>query len=327
MDKLFNLPKVSFIVICHNFESYILDCLKSIKKQSYKNIEIIVVDDVSTDKSPQIIEEFAKKNNAVFIKNPRNIGQLASFLEGLKYATGEFVCQIDGDDVLFGDYATVHVDVHLNINVAMTSSGQIDIDDKNIIHSFGSGESPQNKEETIELEEKNYKELQEYCYLKAKKESGYSVKILPREKYNFATWHWSPTTSAMMRKSVCDMLLLLKNPEEIKITADKLVFSFVHLIGSSALIDKPLYAYRRHKSNYSLANPIMGSHRYLKTKTQNNYIRNNMLIRQTILGFILGNYNYFCEKLNKANVKYLIKKIIFSIDFTTLKSAIKSLFM
>lgn len=327
MNKLFNLPKVSFIVVCHNFESYILDCLKSIKNQSYKNLEVIVIDDVSSDKSPEIIQEFAKKNNFIFIKNSKNIGQLASFLEGLKYATGEFVCQIDGDDVLFEDYAVVHVDSHLNANVAMTSCGQIDIDEKAVIHSFNSAESPESKEETLELDEKTYKELEEYCYLKAKKESDYSVKVLPREKYNFATWHWSPTTSAMMRKSVCEFLLLLKNPEEIKITADKLVFSFVHLIGSSALISKPLYAYRRHKSNYSLTNPVMGSHRYLKTKTQNNYIRNNMLIRQVLLGFILANYSYFCEKLNKANVKCLIKKIVFSIDFSTLKSAIKSLFM
>lgn len=327
MNKLFDLPKVSFIVVCHNFEDYILECLKSIKNQSYKNTEIIIVDDVSTDKSHEIIEEFAKKNGAVFIKNPRNIGQLASFLEGLKYANGEFVCQIDGDDVLFEDYALVHVDTHLNANVAMTSSGQIEIDEKDVIHSFNSAESSQNIEETIELEEKNYKELQEYCYLKAKKVSGYSVKVLQREKYNFATWHWSPATSAMLRKSVCEMLLLLKNPEEIKITADKFIFSFAHLIGSSALIDKPLYAYRRHKSNYSLANPVMGSHRYLKTKTQNNYIRNNMLIRQAMFSFIVDNYSYFCEKLNKANVRYLIKKIVFSIDFTTLKSAIKSLFM
>lgn len=328
MNKLFNLPKVSFIVICHNFEGYISDCLKSIKSQNYKNIEIIVVDDFSQDNSSKIIEDFTKKNhhNVKFIQNQKNIGQLASFLEGLKYATGEFVCSIDGDDILFEDYASVHIDAHLNTNVALTSCKPIDIDEKSVIHSVNSSEFPI-KKSSVELEYKNYKELEEYCYAKDVKKLKTEVKILSRKKYNFATWHWSPTTSAMLRKSVCELLLYVKEPENIKITADKFIFSFAHLIGSSALIDKPLYAYRRHKTNYSLANQVMGSCRYLRTKTQKNYIRNNMFIRQTMLVFVLANYRVFSEKLNKANVKYLIKKIVFSVDFATLKSAIKSLFI
>lgn len=328
MENLFNLPKISFVVVSHNFEAYILDCLNSIKNQSYKNFEIVVVDDVSSDNTIQIIEDFIKNNQSIpikFIKNTENVGQLASFLRGLSLVSGEFVSQIDGDDVLFEDYALVHIEAHLNTSVALTSCQHVDIDENNTLHSFESIDCPNQKKTGFKLFAENTCDIMCQCF--PPKESDIDVKILPNDKYNFATWHWAPTSSGVMRKSTCELLLKIKNPEKINITADKFIFSFMHLIGSSAVIYKPLYAYRKHKSNYSLANPVMGSFRYLKTNTQKNYIRNNKLIRQTMLKFLLANYDYFVEKFNKANVRLIIKKIIFSFDFPTIKSAIKSLFI
>lgn len=329
MEKLFNLPKISFVVITHDFEEYVLDCLNSIKSQSYKNFELIVVDDASLDKTPEIIEGFIKASgiDVKFIKNERNAGQLTSFLRGLVYATGEFVAQVDGDDVLFEDYALCHIETHLRTSVALTSSQHVDIDENNTLHSFESVNCPQKKNKSFKLFAKNTDDIKGQLFVEQKPDEELDVKVLSNDKYNFATWHWSPASSGVMRKSTCDLLLNLKHPEEIRITADKFIFSFMHLIGSSAVIYKPLYAYRRHKSNYSLANPVMGNVRYLKTNTQKNYIRNNKLIRQTMLKFILSNYDCFVEKFNKANVRLIIKKIIFSFDFSTLKSAIKSLFI
>lgn len=329
MENLFNLPKISFIVITHNFEEYIQDCLNSIKNQSYKNFELIVVDDASLDKTPEVVENFINNNtlDIKFIKNTENLGQLASFLNGLVYATGEFVAQIDGDDVLFEDYALCHVETHLKTSVALTSCQHVDIDENNTLHSFESVDCPQKRGQGFNLSAVGAEDIKNNVFTPYKTDEGLDVKVLSNDKYNFATWHWSPASSGVMRKSVCDLLLNIKHPEKIKITADKFIFSFMHLIGSSAIIYKPLYAYRRHKSNYSLANPVMGSFRYLKTQTQKNYIKNNKLIRQTMLKFILSNYDCFVEKFNKANVRLIIKKIIFSFDFSTLKSAIKSLFI
>ena len=60
--------KISFVVTSYNYSNFIEDTLKSIKNQSYKNIEIIVVDDFSTDNSVQIIENFISKSELSFIK-------------------------------------------------------------------------------------------------------------------------------------------------------------------------------------------------------------------------------------------------------------------
>lgn len=327
MENLLKEPKISFIVVSHNFEKYIEDCLESIKKQTYKNFEIIVVDDYSRDKTSLKINNFMMMNEGLdvkFICNRKNKGQLASFLEGLKSADGEFVCQIDGDDILFEDYAVTHIEAHLKASVALTSSQHIDIDGENVVHCCSSVDAPNLNVCNIKLS-CEAEGLPVSKFLKERASSRYDVEILSNEKYSFASWHWAPTSSAMMRTSACKLLLNLKNPEKIKITADKFIFSFLHLIGSSAVIYKPLYAYRKHGANYSLANKVMGSVRYLKPETQKAYIRNNILIRSEMLKFVLQNYHHLSKILNGANINLIIKKIIFSFDLKTLKSLIKSL--
>lgn len=330
MEKILNLPKVSFIVITHNFSQFVCDCLNSIKNQTYENYEIIVVDDLSKDDTADKIQNFINENPNIqikFIKNENNIGQLASFLEGLKQASGEFICSIDGDDVLFPEYCAIHVETHLNCSVALTSCQQVEIDENNTIHTLSSIESPNKKKENFIIENKTFEEFKEYRSAKGLDKVGAEVKVLDNDKFSFATWHWGPTTSAMMRKSVCEMLLLIDRAKAIKITADKFMFSFCHLIGSSAVIFKPLYAYRRHSSNYSMANPVMGNKKYLKERTQNKYFRNNKKIRRQMYLFINDNKAFFRDKINKANLAMLYKRIFFSFDARFFKGLIKSLFI
>ena len=88
---MLKLPLVSFIVTSYNYEKYILKTLESIKNQTYKNFEIIVVDDCSSDNSRQIIEQFISENQDLKITmliQEENQGQLASMIKGLKHAHG-----------------------------------------------------------------------------------------------------------------------------------------------------------------------------------------------------------------------------------------------
>lgn len=322
----FKAPKISFIVTCYNKAAFIEECLLSIKEQSYLNKELIVIDDCSTDNSLEILEKFKSENHALpvkLIKNETNKGQLASFIEGIKLAEGEFVTLTDGDDVLFSDFAAAHIKTHLATTVALTSARQIEIDEKGTVHSFNSSDCPfltpcnfsENIKFTPEMFSSDYES------------KDFNVKFLSNKKYPFATWHWSPSTSAVLRKSVCEMLLCLQEPSKIKITADKFIFSFAHLIGSSAIIDAPLYAYRRHDNNFSKANKLMGSDKYLKEGTQKNYIRNNLLIRTVMWNFVTQNKKCFEEHFNHSGYIGVLHKIIFSFDLSTLKSALKSLWV
>ena len=326
MTIKFSTPKISFIVTCYNKALYLKECLLSIKEQSYLNREIVVVDDCSSDESVSVVEKFMAENPDVdvkFVQNKKNSGQLASFLNGVKVADGEFVTLTDGDDVLFSDFAAAHIKTHLNTTVALTSARQIEIDENGVVHSMKSSDCPF-------LSLKNFSENVKFTpemFSTDFAAKDFEVKVLDSRKYSFATWHWSPSSSAVIRKSVCDYLLHLKNPEKIKITADKFIFSFAHLVGSSAIIDAPLYAYRRHGENYSKAIPMTGSEKYHKKNTQKNYIRNNILIRSVVWRFVTENKTLFTEQFNRGGYIRILNKIIFSFDLSTIKSVLKSLWV
>lgn len=97
--------KISFVVTCYNLEKYIEKCLKSILNQSLKEIEIIVVDDGSTDQTIDIVKNICENDARVKIVTQKNEGANAARKAGLKLATGEYVSFIDGDDWIDKDMA------------------------------------------------------------------------------------------------------------------------------------------------------------------------------------------------------------------------------
>jgi glycosyltransferase involved in cell wall biosynthesis len=94
-------PLVSVIAICFNHEKYVIECLQSVVNQTYSNIELIIVDDFSKDKSREKILEFVKKNPLVrTVFNEKNIGNCRSFNQALKISTGKYIVDLATDDVL-----------------------------------------------------------------------------------------------------------------------------------------------------------------------------------------------------------------------------------
>ena len=96
---------ISVIIPCYNVEKYLKKCVDSILNQSYKKIEIILIDDCSTDNTWQIIEEYAKTHkNIISIKNEKNSGAGYSRNQALKIAKYELVSFVDSDDYLEEKY-------------------------------------------------------------------------------------------------------------------------------------------------------------------------------------------------------------------------------
>ena len=98
-----NNPLVSVVIPLYNKESYILETLASVVKQSYKNIELIIIDDSSSDKSVPAATSFLESHSGRFVKvvirTRPNTGQTAARNEGVALATGEFVAFLDADDI------------------------------------------------------------------------------------------------------------------------------------------------------------------------------------------------------------------------------------
>lgn len=91
-------PKISVIVPVYNVERYIDTCIASLCRQTYKNLEIILVDDGAADNSGKICDAYAKKDERIKVLHIENSGQSHARNEGLAYATGDFIGFVDGDD-------------------------------------------------------------------------------------------------------------------------------------------------------------------------------------------------------------------------------------
>lgn len=93
-----NQKKVSVIVPCYNSENSIFNCLNSLFTQTYKNIEIIVVNDESTDNSLQILNNLKKDHNNLIVFTQKNSGPGSARNRGIEIASGEYVMFVDSDD-------------------------------------------------------------------------------------------------------------------------------------------------------------------------------------------------------------------------------------
>lgn len=98
MPKQTNVPKVSILVPIFNVEKYLQQCLDSIVNQSLTDIEIICINDGSTDNSSEIIQEYAKTDKRIVVINKSNSGYGDSMNKGLEKASGEYIGIVESDD-------------------------------------------------------------------------------------------------------------------------------------------------------------------------------------------------------------------------------------
>ena len=91
---------VTVVCLCYNHENFIKEALDSILDQTYKRVEVILIDDYSTDNSLNILTEYSYKYNWELIVNVKNKGNCKSFNKGLARARGEFIIDFATDDIL-----------------------------------------------------------------------------------------------------------------------------------------------------------------------------------------------------------------------------------
>jgi glycosyltransferase involved in cell wall biosynthesis len=96
--------KVSIIVPVYGVEKYIGACIESLIAQTYRNLEILLVDDGGKDKSGEICDRYAAQDDRIRVIHKPNGGAASARNAGLDAATGDFVCFVDGDDAVRPDY-------------------------------------------------------------------------------------------------------------------------------------------------------------------------------------------------------------------------------
>jgi len=108
-EALQNKPLVSIIVSCYNHEAYIKECILSILNQTYDNIELIVIDDGSSDKSADILEHL-QQDHLFYFERQTNQGLTKTLNKALKLAKGKYIAPLGSDDIILPNKTAIQVD-------------------------------------------------------------------------------------------------------------------------------------------------------------------------------------------------------------------------
>jgi len=111
-------PKVSVIVPCYNTQQFVSQSIQSILNQCYRNVEIIIIDDGSTEDIFGTVKTFVENNSVRYIRQ-HNQGQSVARNKGIKHSTGELIIPFDSDDTMPADYISSMVPLALDLNTVV----------------------------------------------------------------------------------------------------------------------------------------------------------------------------------------------------------------
>lgn len=140
-----NNPLVTVICLCYNQGAYVVESLNSVISQSYSLIELIILDDCSTDNSKKVINEWLLKHPNIafiaFIANETNLGNTTTFNKALKIAKGEYIIDLAADDILLPNCMKKQIEkfnssTYKNLGIVYGNAEMIDEKGKFISYYF-----------------------------------------------------------------------------------------------------------------------------------------------------------------------------------------------
>ncbi|OOV13055.1 glycosyltransferase [Flavobacterium sp. LM4] len=135
-----NNPLVTVICLCYNHEAYVTESLDSVINQSYLPIQLIIVDDFSTDNSKVVIENWIQNHPKIkFITNETNLGNTKSFNKALQEAKGEYIIDLATDDILLPNCVMTQINAFKNStfkNLGVVYGNAELISEKGLFNSF-----------------------------------------------------------------------------------------------------------------------------------------------------------------------------------------------
>ena len=133
------MPLLSVIMPAYNSERYLTPAVKSILAQTFTDFELIIVDDASTDQTPDIIHRFAQRDHRVrSLEQPANLGMSAARNRGIEASTGKYIAAMDSDDVSLPERFAKQIDyLHSNPEIGVLGTGALAVDEGlNPMHPF-----------------------------------------------------------------------------------------------------------------------------------------------------------------------------------------------
>ncbi len=246
---------VSIIINNFNYDKYLPQAIESAINQTYKNLEIIIVDDASTDNSQKIIKEYANKDERIkYLFNEHNKGQTHSINKGYHLSNGDIICFLDSDDIFLKNKVEEIVKYHAKGYDYIYTDYQL-IDENN----------------------KYSKNKIKYFHC-----NGYNIFPVYYRLYYIG---YMTSTLSITRK-LAQIIFPLPYEEEWKIGADNLIVTQSSIITKSFFLNKKLTLYRTHSNNFWYGKNFNNDYSYESTKKRYKIIDlalNKINITQTFL--------------------------------------------
>ncbi len=210
--------KFSILTACHNKAKFIMACITSVLRQTYKNWELIIVDDFSTDESNKLLQSVKNHPQVKLIRNESRLFCSSTYAVALKHAQGDLCGILDGDDILDIDAVNTIVDCykrHPNIDFIYTQH-------------YWCNKALGNPHKGVSSLPKDNKSI---------------VDMVLSQRHCFSHWR-------TFRRKLADKGTLF--PEGLKFSVDKNLGFTLEELGAGAFLPKKLYFYRYYKGNMSL---------------------------------------------------------------------------
>lgn len=203
--------KISVIIPIYNSANYLAECLDSIVNQSYKELDIILINDGSTDKSRSIAEKYVKKDDRIILINKENGGQASARNRGLDKATGDYISFVDSDD-------TISLDLYDECVSALNKPKNVDVIQFPIYMDYGL----------------------DSAYLKAEQ-----VQFIQHKEALFKKWIRTNTISWLVCNKLFkkDIFLNLRFREDMVYEDNYMIADVLSKISNLFIIDKSVYYY------------------------------------------------------------------------------------
>lgn len=292
MDEQANMPLISIIMPVYNTEKYLVTCLDSIITNTYKKLEIICIDDGSTDNSLDVLHHYAKKDSRIKVLEQKQKGPSAARNKGLEIATGDYISFVDSDDfVSWNAYEILSKVVNENeIDIVMFGA-----------NTFGSADVPNWIREKLDTRYQYYKNC-----------DGCKVVIDEKAARPFLWLH-------MIRRELFEIAPKIRFDESMELGEDQLVqFQYIPRANNIMVIEDKLYNYRISRSGslmqmYS-TRVNMKAETHLKLaqniidawKKEDLYENNEGMLSTFLVNFLYYSINELPEKSRKMHAKSIV---------------------
>lgn len=218
MNELIN-PLITVVVPVYNVESYLERCIQSIIKQSYKNLEIILVDDGSTDASGKICDYYKKIDKRIIVIHKTNGGLSSARNIGIENSNGIFITFVDSDDWIAIDYCEYLYEIMRSNNADMSMCGHV---------------------RTSIVDDRLFEKENEYIQVIESRE--FLLKILKIGTQENVQYAWGKLYKNFKESNIRFPVGLID--EDVPTT-----FKYVSQIKSVVMSSRPLYAYYENMSS------------------------------------------------------------------------------